>query len=97
MESIDRRSGVQQVTIDVENGGYIATATTLKKGIPVHLTMRTHGSIGCSRAFTIPEFNISKILPLEGTDTITFTPQKNGPLVYACSMGMYTGIFTIEE
>lgn len=89
--------GVQQVTIDVGSRGYTASATILKKGVPVRLTMVTHGSLGCSRAFTIPEFNISKILPLEGTDTIDFTPEKSGRLAYSCSMGMYTGAFDVEE
>lgn len=89
-------NGVQQVTIDVGARGYTASATTLKKGIPVRLTMQTHGSLGCSRAFTIPEFGISKILPLEGTDTIDFTPKNSGRLAYSCSMGMYTGAFTVE-
>lgn len=91
------KNGVQQVTIDVQSRGYTASATVLQRGIPVRLTMVTHGSLGCSRAFTIPEFNISKVLPLEGTDTIDFTPQKNGTLVYSCSMGMYTGQFTVED
>lgn len=90
-------NGVQQVTIDVQNDGYRASATVLKKGVPVRLTMVTNNTLGCSRAFTIPEFNISKILPLNGTDTIEFTPQKSGTLTYACSMGMYTGQFTVEE
>ncbi len=90
-------NGIQQVTIDVGSRGYTASATTLKKGVPVRLTMVTHGSLGCSRAFTIPEFNISKVLPLSGTDTIDFTPQKSGTLVYSCSMGMYTGQFTVED
>jgi sulfite exporter TauE/SafE len=90
-------NGKQQVTIDVGARGYTASVTTLKKGVPVHLTMVTHGSLGCSRAFTIPEFNISKILPLSGTDTIDFTPQKTGILAYSCSMGMYTGQFTVED
>lgn len=90
-------NGVQQVTIDVGARGYTASATVLKKGIPVRLTMVTHNTLGCSRAFTIPEFNISKVLPLSGTDTIDFTPQKSGTLVYSCSMGMYTGQFTVED
>lgn len=90
-------NGVQQVTIDVQANGYTASAQTIKKGVPVRLTMKTHGSLGCSRAFTIPDYNISKVLPLTGTDTIEFTPNKTGTLVYTCSMGMYTGQFTVVE
>ena len=88
--------GKQVVTIDVGPRGYTASATTLKKGVPVKLTMQTQGTLGCSRAFTIPEFGISKILPLDGTEIIEFTPTKTGTLVYSCSMGMYTGTFEIQ-
>ena len=93
----DVTSGVQNVTITVHNNGYTASATTLKRGIPVHLTLTTENTIGCARAFTIPEFNISKVLPGTGTSTIDFIPTKEGRLAYSCSMGMYTGAFTVEE
>jgi len=89
-------NGVQQVTIDVGPHGYTASATTLKKDVPVRLTLRTRGTLGCSRAFTIPEFGISKILPETGDEIIEFTPTKTGTLVYSCSMGMYTGSFEIQ-
>lgn len=88
---------VQEVTIDVTSRGYIASATTLKKGIPVRLTLRTSNTLGCARAFTIPDFNISKVLPATGSEVIEFTPQKSGRLAYSCSMGMYTGAFTVED
>lgn len=88
-------NGKQEVTIDVGSRGYTASASQLKAGVPVRLTMKTHGTLGCSRAFTIPDLGISKVLPLEGEDVIEFTPKKTGTLVYSCSMGMYTGSFEI--
>lgn len=89
--------GIQEVTITVKNNGYSANATTLKRGVPVRLTLTTNNTQGCSRAFIIPEFNISKILPVTGTETVEFTPQKSGRLAYSCSMGMYTGAFTVGD
>jgi uncharacterized protein len=88
--------GVQEVTIDVSNRGYEASATTLKAGVPVRLTLRTNNTRGCVRAFTIPAYNISKVLPETGSETVTFTPQKTGRLAYSCSMGMYTGAFMVQ-
>jgi sulfite exporter TauE/SafE len=90
-------SGTQEVTIGVSNRGYTASAVTLKAGVPVRLTLVTDNTRGCSRAFTIPSLNISKVLPETGKEVIEFTPTKAGRLAYSCSMGMYTGAFTITE
>jgi sulfite exporter TauE/SafE len=87
--------GVQNITIAVRSNGYTASANTIKRGVPVHLTLTTDNTIGCARAFTIPDLNISKVLPVSGTSFIDFTPQTAGRLAYSCSMGMYTGAFTV--
>jgi len=88
-------NGIQEITIRVTSGGYTASANKIKKGIPVRLTLVTDNTLGCSRAFTIPDLGISKVLPVTGSQTIEFTPQKVGRLGYSCSMGMYTGQFTV--
>lgn len=87
--------GVQAVRIDVLNNGYRSDVTTLKAGVPVRLSLVTNNTQGCARAFTIPEFNITKTLPATGTQTVEFTPSKIGRLAFACGMGMYTGSFTV--
>jgi len=89
--------GVQEVTITVKNNGYTASATVLKRGVPVRLTLTTDNTLGCARAFTIPDLALSKVLPATGNETIEFTPQKTGTLGYSCSMGMYTGAFIVED
>lgn len=85
------------VTIDVLNNGYKSNVNTLKVGVPVKLTLKTNGIRSCSRAFTIPDLGISKVLPETGTTTIEFTPTKTGTLIYTCSMGMYSGSFKVIE
>lgn len=87
--------GVQRVTITVRSRGYTADASTIKAGIPVKLTLISDQANGCARAFTIPGLGISKILPVNGQEEIEFTPKHSGPLAFACSMGMYTGSFTV--
>ncbi len=87
--------GVQNVQINVRSNGYSASASTLKAGVPVRLSLVTQNTQGCALAFTIPEFNISKTLPVTGADTVEFTPTKPGRLAYTCGMGMYTGSFTV--
>ena len=91
----DIKDGKQQVTINVKSTSYQASTQTLKLNVPVNLTLKTNNTMGCSRAFTIPTYNISKILPATGTESLEFTPDKLGKLTYACSMGMYTGSFNV--
>ncbi|MDP1721921.1 MAG: sulfite exporter TauE/SafE family protein [Candidatus Gottesmanbacteria bacterium] len=87
--------GMQQVVMNVRSNGYSADATTLKVGVPVRLRLIADNAQSCARAFTIPGLGISKILPVNGQEEIVFTPQKSGPLTFACSMGMYTGSFNV--
>jgi sulfite exporter TauE/SafE len=89
--------GIQNVTITVTSRGYSSSVTTLKRGVPVRLTLATNNTQGCARAFTIPDLNISKVLPVTGSETIEFTPAKAGRLAYSCSMGMYTGAFAVVD
>lgn len=91
----DVENGLQNVTINVTSGGYKTNVNTLKLGVPVKLTLITKNVAGCARAFTIPDYNISQVLPQDGTETIEFTPDKTGQLTYTCSMGMYSGSFNI--
>lgn len=83
------------VNIKVTNRGYESDVNTLKVGVPVTLNLITDSVTSCSLAFLIPSLNISKFLPSTGKTTITFTPTKLGNLTYTCSMGMYSGSFTV--
>jgi hypothetical protein len=87
--------GKQEVKINVYSSGYSSDVKTIKSGVPVKLTLITNNVQGCSRAFTIPEYGISKILPANGVETLEFTPISKGRLTYTCSMGMYTGYFNV--
>lgn len=99
-ESIGRvasvsKSGKQEVEIKVSSRGYQSNVQTLKAGTPVSLKLTTQDTQGCLRAFTIPELNINKVLPVSGEEIVEFTPNKKGRLAYTCSMGMYSGYFEV--
>lgn len=89
------KNGFQEVNIDVTSYGYTADTNTLKLGIPVKLKLKTNNVTGCVRAFTIPDLNYFKVIPQTGEEIIEFTPKKTGTLAYTCSMGMYSGQFTV--
>lgn len=83
------------VNINITNLGYKADVNTLKLGVPVKIVLQTNNVTSCARAFTIPEMNITKILPVTGTETIEIVPTKLGNLTYTCNMGMYSGTFNV--
>ncbi len=85
------------VNITVTNKGYKSDVNTLKLGVPVKLIITTKGATNCSRAFTIPDLNYSKVLTPNQTEIIEFTPTKLGQLTYTCSMGMYSGSFNVIQ
>lgn len=88
-------NGVQEVEIKVTDRGYEAEVTSLKAGIPVRLKLNSLGAKGCIRGFTIPEYGISKVLPVDGETVIEFTPTKKGRVAFTCNMGMYGGYFDV--
>ncbi|OGM18920.1 hypothetical protein A2686_03945 [Candidatus Woesebacteria bacterium RIFCSPHIGHO2_01_FULL_38_10] len=87
--------GVQEAEIRVLSNGYQSSVKTIKAGIPVSLKLTTQNTKGCSRAFTIPEYEITQILPETGIKIVEFTPTRRGRLTYSCSMGMYAGYFEV--
>lgn len=91
------KNGIQETQITVTNNGYTPQVITLKKDIPVRLTLNTIDVQSCSRSFTIPALNIQKLLPESGETIIEFTPHNLGALAFSCSMGMYTGRFNIVD
>lgn len=86
---------IQSVTITVKSNGYSPKNINIKKGIKTRVTIDSQNVQSCARAFTIPSLNIEKLLPINGATIIEFTPEKLGPLAFACSMGMYTGSFNV--
>lgn len=87
--------GKQDVTIHVLPRGYQASATTIRAGVPVRLSLVTDNIQGCTKVFAIPNMNIRKTLSETGTEVVEFTPTKTGRLAYTCGMGMYTGTFEV--
>jgi len=89
-------SSVQTATLKVVNGNYVMTPSVLKKGVPVRITADIANMPGCSKSFTIPDFNIRKSLSTND-NIIEFTPDKSGTFRMACTMNMYTGTFTVTD
>jgi heme/copper-type cytochrome/quinol oxidase subunit 2 len=90
-------NGKQEVAITATNSGYKTDNKTIKKGVPVKLTINSKNVQSCARSFIIPSLNINRVLPINGPTVIEFTPTKNGLLNFSCGMGMYTGAFEVVD
>jgi uncharacterized protein len=88
-------NGIQEVNISVYPTSYSPAYFQVKQGVPVKMNLQTFGGLGCTSEFRVPQLGISKDLPLSGAQTVEFTPQETGKIVYTCSMGMYSGVIEV--
>lgn len=87
---------VSGATITINKDGYSPNNLTVKAGSEVTLNIVNKGGGGCTQAFTIPKYNIQKIVPIGSSDKVTFTaPSEPGPLAFMCSMGMFRGTINV--
>ncbi len=86
----------QEVQIELTDRGYIPQRVSVKKGIPVELTIVNNQAWGCIQAFVIPSLNIRRTIPPGESTVITFTPSKSGKIGFTCSMGMYYGELIVQ-
>lgn len=83
---------VSETTLTIGPGGYTPDNFSVKAGERVTVRLVNNGGGGCASAFTIPSLGIQKIVPIGGSENITFTaPSERGELAFMCSMGMYRG------
>jgi hypothetical protein len=86
----------QEVTINIGALGYAPDAITVRKDVPVRLTLKADNSAGCTRDFVFSEFNIRKLVPRGGTEVVEFTPTQTGTFEFRCSMNMARGTLTVQ-
>lgn len=87
---------VTEATIVIEGNRYNPNLITVKRGSQITLNIVNKTGYGCIQAFTIPIFNIQKIIPPGTSQTIKFTaPDKAQEIVFMCSMGMYRGVIKV--
>ncbi|MFH1408299.1 MAG: cupredoxin domain-containing protein [Nanoarchaeota archaeon] len=87
---------VQEATLSFENYEYVMDPPTLKKGVPVKMTVDLDTVYGCMRDVVISSFGVRKFVS-GGDNVIEFTPDKAGEFWVVCSMNMGRGKFTVAE
>ncbi len=89
-------NGEQVVKMIQSAGGYSPNKFIVKKGIPVRWVIDSQNAYTCAASLRMPQYNIAQFLK-EGENVITFTPTQAGVVRFMCSMGMYSGTFTVVE
>ena len=89
-------SGVQSVKILLTNEGYLPGSIRLKRNVPARLTFVRQVEVTCGTELSIPEFGITRDLPLNQPVVVEFTPQKKGEYSFACGMDMLRGKIIVQ-
>lgn len=93
--------GVQELTLVVTPGGYSPLRFSVQKGVPVRLTFRQLGRVGCGNELIFPADPVNPTaLQLEtdqDVEVLEFTPQQAGDFQFHCSHLMYRGVMTVRE
>lgn len=88
---------VQKVTVTVTSLGFNPSLITVKKGVPVDVTVDVQTNLGgCMSVMVIPAFNVTKSLQL-GKNTYTFLPDKTGEFEVICPMGIREFAFQVID
>jgi hypothetical protein len=93
--------GVQEVTLVVTPGGYTPLRFSVKKDIPVRLTFRMLGDVGCGNELIFPanppDMASLKVESVTDKQVLEFTPHTAGDFQFYCAHLMYRGILTVKD
>ena len=101
VEAAINAEGVQEVDLIVTPGGYSPLRFSVKQGVPVRLSFRQLGEVGCGNELILPTADgQTASLLLEsptGRKVLDFTPLQVGQYQFFCSHTMYRGVMTVRE
>jgi hypothetical protein len=93
--------GVQEVDLIVTPGGYSPLRFAVKRGVPVRLTFRQLGRVGCGNELNFPtgpeQYAALKLSSESDRQVLEYTPQEAGVFQFYCAHLMYKGLVTVRE
>ncbi len=94
-------NGVQELTLVVTPDGYSPEHFAVRKDIPVKLTFRQIGEVGCGNELIIQlgnEKSATLLLATPGDiQTLEFTPEESGEFRFNCPHFIYRGVMTVHD
>lgn len=95
-ETITVTNGIQIVNMTQDGSGYHPNNFIIKKGVPVKWVINSLDARNCAASIVMSKYNIRRILR-PGENIIEFTPIETGDIKFSCSMGMYWGVFNVQN
>jgi plastocyanin domain-containing protein len=93
--------GIQEIDLIVTPGGYSPLRFAVKKDVPVRLTFRQLGQVGCGNTLIFPADPQNptslELASAQDKQVLEFTPGQAGAFEFYCSHQMYRGIMTVHE
>ena len=88
---------VKEEKVDIlVDGGYKPSVIKIKKGQKITISLLRKDTNSCLEEFILPDFKISKYLPLNQKVEIEITPNKVGEFFFHCGMNMFLGKIIVE-
>lgn len=78
------------------DGGYQPSVIKLKKGKKIKISLLRKDPNSCLEEFILPDFKVSKYLPMGQKIDIEITPDKSGEFLFHCGMNMFHGKVIVE-
>ena len=103
VEILPGQDGVQEVVLVVSLEGYTPTHFSVKKGVPVRLTFKQLGDVGCGNELFLnwgsgtPNQAHLILASASDTKTVEFTPNQSGIFQFNCSHLYYVGAITVNK
>ena len=101
VEIATNAQGVQEVDLIVTPGGYSPLRFAVKKDVPVRLTFRMLGQVGCGDTLIFPADPQNptslQLASEQDKQVFEFTPRQAGAFEFYCSHQMYRGIMTVHD
>lgn len=86
----------QEIELKIGASKYSPNVIIAKKGIPLKIYLYADENAGCTREILFPDFNVDKIVPAGGKETIEINPTEEGEFKFRCSMDMIKGKLIIK-
>lgn len=96
--SPEMMNGVQVITVNVQDTGYIPSRIKFKAGVPAKIIFDQHGTTKCAWDVKSPDLGIKLTeIPKDKKTEVSFTPDKSGTFAFTCGMDMMRGSIIVEE
>ncbi len=90
------KAAVQTARVLVTEKGYQPASLTLKNGVPARVTFVRTTDATCATSVLLPDYKVTKALPLNKPVVVAFTPKKSGTYAFTCGMKMFKGKVVVK-